>query len=239
MKILPAIDIRNGNVVRLTQGRATESTTYDAHPTAVARRWASEGAAMLHVVDLDGAFGEGGQFDVIQDLTESVAIPIEVGGGIRTIETADRYVRMGVARVIFGTAATQDSGVIAEALKQWPDKVVIALDAKDGFVRVGGWSHDTNRRVVDVLVSLADLGVTRIQFTDIARDGMLAGPNLQSIREVATAWASFMTVGGGVSSVDDVRRLRSMARDHAGCDEIIVGKALYEGRITLRELQQQ
>lgn len=233
MKVVPAIDLREGRVVRLKQGRLEELTSYGPDPLAVAKRFAAEGAQQLHVVDLDGAFEGRPQFDLVEKIIATANVPVEVGGGIRAVETAHRYVRAGAHRVIFGTAVIQDEGVVVEAMKRWPERVAIALDARQGVVHVGGWKHSTSTRMTDLLPRLEALGARRIQYTDISRDGMLGGPDFASIRDVAGRFKGNVTVGGGVSSQRDLDELKKLSEAHPNLDEVVVGRAIYEGRITV------
>jgi phosphoribosylformimino-5-aminoimidazole carboxamide ribotide isomerase len=233
MKVVPAIDLREGRVVRLKQGRLEELTSYGPDPLAVAKRFAAEGATLLHVVDLDGAFDARPQFDLIERIIETAQIPVEVGGGIRAVETANRYVRAGAHRVIFGTAVIQDEGVVLEAMKRWPERVAIALDARQGIVHVSGWKRSTTTHVADLLPRLEALGARRIQYTDISRDGMLGGPDFVAIRDLAGRFKGNITVGGGVASQRDLDDLKAIAEASPNLDEVVVGRALYEGRITV------
>lgn len=233
MRIIPAIDIREGRVVRLKQGRLTEITSHGPDAIAVAKRWESEGAPLLHIVDLDGAFDAKPQIHLIEKIIGAVKIPVEVGGGIRAVETASRYVRAGASRVIFGTAAVRDEAVVQKAVELWPDTIAIAIDAKDGIVQVSGWNDTAKVRVHDLLDKLSSWRTPRIQLTDIVRKGLKSEPNIAAIQDVASHFRGLVTIAGGVSSHDDLEALRKVSLSSSNVDEVIVGKALYDGRVTL------
>jgi phosphoribosylformimino-5-aminoimidazole carboxamide ribotide isomerase len=231
--VVPAVDIRGGKVVRLKQGQLQEEKVYGSDPVEVARRWEGEGAVRLHLVDLDAAISSQPQFDTLAEVIDAVTIPVEVGGGLRVLENAMRYRQRGADRVIFGTAAVAAPGVVQEAVRLWPDAVAVALDARDGKVAVAGWNEITRVRAVDLASQVKAWCVKRIQYTDVVRDGGLVGPNLRAIEEVARASGLRVTAAGGLSTLDDLRRLREL--EALGVDEVVVGKALYEKRFTLAE----
>ena len=231
MIVVPAIDLRGGKVVRLKQGQLQEEKVYGSDPAEVARRWESEGAARLHVVDLDAAVGERPQFDAVAAVIEAVRIPVEIGGGLRVLETAMRYRERGADRVIFGTAAVADPGVVQEAARRWPQSVAVALDARHGKVAVAGWKEITSVDAIELASRVKGWGVPRIQYTDVMRDGTLTGPNLAGIEAIAREAGLLITASGGISVLDDLARL--FALEPLGVDEVIVGKALYERRFTL------
>jgi phosphoribosylformimino-5-aminoimidazole carboxamide ribotide isomerase len=199
----------------------------------VARHWEAEGAARLHVVDLDAAITARPQFDIIARIIEAVAIPVEVGGGLRILENAMRYVEHRADRVIFGTAAVSAPGVVEAAARLWPEKVAVALDARDGKVAVAGWKEITSVEATDLAEQVKRWGVPRIQYTDVLRDGTLLGPNLAGIEKMARRSGLRITAAGGISVLEDLTRLRAL--EPAGVDEIVVGKALYEKRFTLAQ----
>jgi phosphoribosylformimino-5-aminoimidazole carboxamide ribotide isomerase len=234
--VVPAVDIRDGKVVRLKQGRLQEETVYGSDPAEVARRWESEGAARLHVVDLDAALSGKPQFDVVGSLIDAVTIPVEVGGGLRVLENAMRYRERGADRVIFGTAAVAAPGVVQEAVRLWPQAVAVAVDVKSGQVVVAGWNQITRVDVLELVVQVKSWGVLRVQYTDVVRDGMLVGPNLAGIEAVARGSGLRITAAGGLSSVEDLRRIAAL--EPLGVDEVVVGKALYEARFSLAEAVQ-
>jgi len=229
---VPAVDVRGGRVVRLKQGRVQDEAVYGSDPAEAARRWQAEGARRLHVVDLDAAIDRRPQTEVIERLIGAVTIPVEVGGGLRSLEQAMRYRESGADRVIFGTAALSDPGVVQEALKLWPEAVAVAIDARDGHVSVGGWKEIASLRAIELAERVRSWGVPRLQYTDILRDGTLSGPNLPAIAELAAASGLRITAGGGVSSLEDLVRLSELS---PLVDEAIVGKALYERRFSLGE----
>ena len=236
MIVMPAIDVRGGKVVRLKQGQLQEETIYGGDPAAVARKWEKEGARRLHVVDLDAAISGKPQFDAIAAVIDAVRIPVEVGGGLRVLEIAMRYRDRGADRVVFGTAAIADPGVVQEAARLWPDAVAVALDARNGKVAVAGWKEITRVDAVELARRVKGWGVSRVQYTDVMRDGTLTGPNLPGIETMAREAGLPITASGGVSVLDDLTRLAAL--EPLGVDEVIVGKALYEKRFTLAQAHQ-
>lgn len=233
MIVIPAIDIRGGRVVRLRQGEVTEITVYGSDPAEVARQWEAQGAARLHLVDLDAAISGEPQFEALAAVIAAVRIPVEVGGGLRSVESAQRYRERGADRVIFGTAAVASPAVVRSAVQEWPQAVAVALDAKQGKVAVAGWTELTEVAAVDLAAEVRSWGVRRIQYTDVVRDGTLVGPNLPAIEEMARVSGLRITAAGGVSRIEDLVRLKAL--EAVGVDEVIVGKALYEGRFTLAQ----
>jgi phosphoribosylformimino-5-aminoimidazole carboxamide ribotide isomerase len=231
--VVPAIDLRGGRVVRLKEGRPEDETRYSSDPAAVAREFEAQGAERIHVVDLDGAIDGRPQPDVVAAVIDAVQIPIEVGGGIRSVEDASRYLARGADRVIFGTAALENPTAVAEAVSRFGAAVAVALDARGGKVAVRGWQKVSSEDAVEVARRIAGWGVARIQYTDVSRDGMLVGPNVEATAEVARAAGVRVTAAGGVSTLSDLTRLAGRLVD--GIDEAIVGKALYERRFTLAE----
>ena len=234
--LIPAIDLQGGRCVRLVEGRPETATVFGDDPLAWARRWADEGAERLHVVDLDAALGGDPQFDALESLMAAVSIPVEVGGGLRVLEHAMRYRDRGADRVIFGTAAVADPGVVQAALALWPEAVAVALDARNGRVTVGGWKEITTVRAVELAQRCREWGVRRLQYTDVMRDGTLVGPNVAATEELARAVGVPVTASGGVASLDDIRALGAIAS--CGVDEVIVGRALYDGRFTLAQARE-
>jgi phosphoribosylformimino-5-aminoimidazole carboxamide ribotide isomerase len=233
--VVPAIDLREGKVVRLKQGQVQHETVYGSDPGEAARRWEAEGAKRLHVVDLDAAIAGRPQFDAVAAIIDAVSIPIEVGGGLRVLENAMRYRDRGAERLIFGTAAIAAPGVVQEAVRLWPESVAVALDARDGKVAVAGWQEVTTVDALDLVAQVKAWGVRRIQYTDVVRDGTLVGPNLAGIEQVARVSGLRITAGGGVSALEDLRRL--LPFEALGVDEVVVGKALYDQRFTLAEAE--
>jgi len=231
MILVPAIDVRKGRVVRLRQGRAEQETVYGTDPAEVARRWEAEGAARLHVVDLDAAIDGLAQPEAVGAVVAAVGIPVEVGGGIRTVEEAERYRGLGVDRVIFGTAAVSRPDAVQSAVSRWPEAVAVAIDARDGRVAVAGWNEVTGVDALELAATVEGWGVLRVQYTDVKRDGTLDGPNLEALEALGRKTGLRITAAGGISDVDDLVRLSAL--EAFGVDEVIVGKAIYEGRLTL------
>jgi phosphoribosylformimino-5-aminoimidazole carboxamide ribotide isomerase len=233
MIIFPAIDMRQGKCVRLLQGRAEQETVYFQDPVAVALRWESEGAAWLHLVDLDGAMStEAGNRAIAKKIFEALRIPVQFGGGMRTSKDLEEILGAGAARVVIGTAAVQDPLFLSGALQQFGERIVVGLDARDGRVATHGWNRIGSLEAVAFAKSLAESGVRRVVYTDISRDGMLAGPNLEATTRLADAAQMKVIASGGVASLEDLRALRGLG---AGIEGVIVGKALYEKRFTLRD----
>jgi phosphoribosylformimino-5-aminoimidazole carboxamide ribotide isomerase len=232
MLVVPAIDVRGGKVVRLKQGRIQDEQVYGSDPVEAARRFEQEGAPRLHVVDLDAAIEGKPQPDTVEAIMKGVKIPVEVGGGLRTLETALRYMQRGAERVIFGTAAVNDPGVVQEALLKFPEAVAVALDARNGRVTVGGWKEVTTVHALTLADRVKGWGVRRIQYTDVIRDGALVGPNVDAIAELARVSGLRITAAGGISSLEEISRLK---RASPLVDEVVVGKALYERRFTLED----
>ncbi|HEX8465974.1 MAG TPA: 1-(5-phosphoribosyl)-5-[(5-phosphoribosylamino)methylideneamino]imidazole-4-carboxamide isomerase [Abditibacterium sp.] len=232
-EIIPAIDIRGGKCVRLLQGDYTRETIYGDDPLEMAKRWAGEGATRLHIVDLDGARdGVSANLSVIQSIAGALEIPIQVGGGIRTFDALDALLDAGVQRGILGTQAAKDPHFAEEAFAIYADAVILGLDARDGKVAVSGWQETSEMSAVNFAKFMVEAGAMRIIFTDIARDGMLSGPNIEALREIAAAVEVPIIASGGVKSASDVALLREIE----GVEGVISGKALYEGTTTLREL---
>lgn len=234
--ILPAIDLKGGVCVRLRQGKADDVTTYHDDPVAMALEWRKQGACYLHLVDLDGAFeGRPVHTDVIRRIVEHTRLPVEVGGGIRTDEHAEELVNAGVDRVIIGTRALEDMDGLAALVQRFGPRIAVGIDARDGNVQVRGWTETTKHTASDLAVAVAEVGVETIIYTDTARDGMLDGVNADAMDRICTASDCHVIASGGVSTVEDIHRLRELNR--ANLMGAIVGKALYEKTVTLEELQ--
>ena len=233
MIVVPAIDIRGGRVVRLRQGQLEEETVYGSDPAEAARHWEGLGAKRIHLVDLDAAIESRPKPDVVGTVIAAVQIPVEVGGGLRVLENAMRYREAGADRMIFGTAAVARPGVVQEAVRLWPEAVAVAIDAKNGKVAVAGWNEITTVDALDLAAQVKGWGILRIQYTDVVRDGTLKGPNMAGIEQIARATGLRITAAGGVSTLQDLERLKALAP--LGVDEVIVGKALYESRFTVEE----
>lgn len=229
MIILPAIDIKDGQCVRLFQGDYAQVTTYDSDPVQVARRWQDAGSSWLHLVDLDGAkAGYPVNAELIKRIRAATTLHIEVGGGIRTLDHVEQMLHLGVDRVILGTVAITDRALLQEALARWQERIVVGLDARDGYVAITGWLETSQVKAVDLAAELSALGVQRFVYTDIARDGALTGPNLKALTEMQQAVTSALVASGGVSSLADLQALAQ-----SGVEGTIVGKAIYTGAVDL------
>jgi phosphoribosylformimino-5-aminoimidazole carboxamide ribotide isomerase len=234
MLIIPAIDLKDGKCVRLRQGRAEDVTVFGDDPVAMGLKWQEAGARLLHVVDLDGAFSSKPKnLAPIQALRAALAIPIELGGGIRTLETVELYLQMGINRLILGTAALKDPDLAARACAAYPGRIAIGLDAKDGLVAIEGWTETSQKTVLEVAQALAALKPAAFIYTDIARDGVKRGVNVAATRALAEAVAIPVIASGGVSSLDDIQALLPLAP--LGVIGVITGRALYDGSLDLRE----
>ena len=236
MLVIPAIDLKNGKCVRLRQGRADQETIYGEDPAAVARGFQADGAKMLHLVDLDGAFrGQSANLEAIRAIRMAIDLPIELGGGMRTMADIEGMLGLGIDSIIVGTTAVRHPDVLEAALTRFGgEKVQLGVDAKEGMVAVQGWEEETALEAVAFSLAWKAKGVTRVIFTDIARDGMLTGPNLDAIQEFAAGTGLMITASGGVSKADDIQALGGL--ESLGVDRVIVGKALYEGTVTLSEV---
>jgi len=231
MQIIPAIDILGGHVVRLRQGSFDEVTIYNADPVDQAKRWIAAGAEIIHVVDLDGAAtGEPMNIATVEAIARLVDVPVQVGGGIRTLETLERLFDAGVARAVLGTALINDPAFVAAACARFSG-VVAGIDARDGKVAIEGWTQGTVRTVADVVAELSGLGVRRLVYTDISLDGMQTGPNLAAYRELVATTDVAVIASGGVSNIEDIRALAGIP----GIEGVIAGRALYEGTLDLAE----
>ena len=238
MKIIPAVDIKGGRCVRLTQGKEDQETVYSDDPKAMAEHWDEQGAQLIHVVDLDGAFqGLPKNVDLIKDIIYSSTVDIQVGGGIRSLEAIAAYVNAGVYRVILGTIAHENPAFVEEACKQFPGKIIIGIDAQDGKVAIKGWTEVSEQTAADLAQSMEPMGVAGFIFTDISRDGMLQGPNLDSIRQFAQATSLPIIASGGISGIQDVVSLLSLKSE--GVEGMITGKALYDKRLDFKEALKQ
>ena len=236
MLILPAIDLRQGRCVRLLQGREQDETVYDHDPAAVAERFVAVGAQRLHLVDFDGAFrGQGANLASIQEVVRRTRIPVQVGGRLRTREDVRRMLDLGVASVIIGTMAVKHPQELETALQeQSGEPLILGIDSRNRKIAVEGWQEDTELDDTEFALHWKERGVQRVVFTDIARDGMLTGPNLDALRDMAQRTGLKVTASGGVSSAKDLLQLQKLEAD--GVDQVIVGKAIYEGRIDLAEV---
>ena len=234
MIIIPAVDIKDGRCVRLLQGRKDKETVFSDDPIAMARRWEQEGAQRIHVIDLDGAFEKSPQnVTVIERMIEKIAVPIQVGGGIRERHTVDRYMQAGADRVIIGTEAIRNPDLVTECCRAYPDRIVVAIDARQGLVAIEGWVETTRTPAVELAKRFEATGVAAINFTDIHRDGMQTGPNVEETRKLAEAISIPVVASGGVSSLEDIQHLLPL--EASGVVGVITGKALYTGALRLAD----
>ena len=236
MIILPAIDLKDGKCVRLRQGRADDVTVYGDDPAAQARDWREQGGQELHVVDLDGAFaGEPKHADVIRRIIAAFGGPVEVGGGLRTPDALRAVLEAGATRAIIGSAALEDPSFLTKAYELYGERIAVGIDARDGFVQTKGWVETTQVKATDLAAAVAKIGIQTIIYTDTATDGMLGGPNLTQMAAICDAAPTCqITASGGVSSPYDVENLKALERPNLRA--AIVGKALYDGRTTLRDM---
>lgn len=234
MIVIPAIDLKDGRCVRLMQGKMDRETVYSENPAETACHWEGLGAELLHLVDLDGAVeGRPRNLAQIRDIIHSLSIPVEVGGGIRSMETIDSYLNTDVQRVVIGTRAVEDPDFLGEACRRFPGRIVAGIDAKNGYVAVRGWTDVTARRAVDLSLEMEALGVSAVIFTDIQRDGMQTGPNIESTKALAESVEIPVIASGGISSLGDIEAL--MKIEHCGVTGAITGRALYTGALDLKE----
>lgn len=233
MIVIPAVDIKNGKCVRLSQGRMDAETIFSEDPAAMAEKWENEGAELIHVVDLDGAIEKKPQnLATIKAILQRVHIPIQVGGGIRTIDTVKMFLDIGVRRVIIGTEAIRNPEMVSEACRLFPGRIVVGIDARNGHVAIEGWTHTTQIKAVDLARQFEDVGVAAINFTDIYRDGMQTGPNIPETRRMAEAISIPVVASGGVSVIEDIINLLPL--EPVGVKGVITGKALYSGTLELK-----
>jgi phosphoribosylformimino-5-aminoimidazole carboxamide ribotide isomerase len=230
MEIIPAIDIKGGKCVRLTQGKFDQQQLYSDDPVKVAKRWKDEGATRLHIIDLDAArLGTPQNKDIVRDIVRIIGLPVQYGGGVRSAEIAEGMINIGVDRVVFGTAAMQDPQ-IGETLAKLGDHAVVGIDATNGFVATHGWQQATRVKATDFTLDIIKRGARRIVFTDIARDGMLTGPNIDAIRAILAVCTVPIIASGGVGTLKDIEALLPL-----DVEGVIIGKSLYEGTVKLPE----
>ncbi|MCI5604980.1 MAG: 1-(5-phosphoribosyl)-5-[(5-phosphoribosylamino)methylideneamino]imidazole-4-carboxamide isomerase [Clostridia bacterium] len=231
MRIYPAIDIKDGNCVRLLQGRFSDVTVYGNSPADMAKKWESLGGEFIHVVDLDGALkGHGVNAEIIKEICRSVNVPVQTGGGIRTMEDIEAKLACGINRVIIGTKAVSDSEFVKRAVDKHKEKIVIGIDAKDGMVAIEGWEKTSDFTAVEFAKKMVDIGVSTIVYTDIATDGTLAGPNTAAMKEMVSSVKADIIASGGVGSIEHIKSLIP-----TGVEGVIVGRALYTGDVKLDE----
>jgi len=233
MKIFPAIDIKDKRCVRLVKGDFNNKTEYEISPVEQAGKFKEHGFKNLHIVDLDGALtGETVNLDIIQNIVSKFDLKVEIGGGIRNLESIQKYINAGIEKVILGSAAIKDKIFLKEACKKFPNKIALGLDAKDGLLSVSGWKENTNQLTLNYLKKVNDYGVSRLIYTDINRDGTKQSPNFEETSKVAVISNCPVIISGGVSSIDDIKKAKSLKN----IEGIIVGKAIYDGDIKLEEL---
>jgi len=234
MNIIPAIDIIEKKVVRLEQGKFNKEKVYSDNPVMVAKEWKNKGAKLLHVVDLEGArLGKPVNLDVIREIVRDVKIDIELGGGLRTEEDIESALKAGVRFVVVGTSAVEGEGFSKRLTEKFGDKIIFAVDAKDGKVAVKGWKELSEKEIEAYVKELEAIGAKRIIYTDISRDGMMSGPNFEILKSILSQTKLEVTASGGISSIDDIKKLKPLEKD--GLTGAIIGKALYEGKIKLEE----
>ena len=233
MKIFPAIDIKDKKCVRLVKGDFDNKTEYELSPVEQAGKYKDHGFKNLHIVDLDGALtGETVNLDIIQDIVGKFNLNVEVGGGIRNLDSIGKYADIGVEKIILGSAAIKEKNFLKDSCEKFPNKIALGLDAKDGYLSVSGWKENSNQLTLEFLKEVNDYGVSRLIYTDIDRDGMKQSPNFDETMKVAEMSKCPVIISGGVSSIDDIKKAKSLKN----VEGIIVGKAIYDGDIKLEEL---
>ena len=242
MLIIPAIDLKDGQCVRLRQGLMEDSTVFSDDPVAMARRWVDAGCRRLHLVDLNGAFaGEPVNGEVVTAIAAAwPGLPIQIGGGIRNLETIEHYIRAGVSYVIIGTRAVKEPAFVAEACAAFPGHIIVGLDAKDGLVATDGWATVSSVTATDLAQQFSDFGVSAIVYTDIARDGMMQGVNVEATVKLAEQSSIPVIASGGITTIDDIAALQAVSATVTGAGILgaITGRAIYEGTLDLRAAQQ-
>ncbi len=234
MILYPAIDVMEGKAVRLIKGDFEAKKVYDEDPLAAASRWVGEGAEQLHVVDLDGArAGEPVNLEHVRRIAGELAVPVQLGGGLRTLEAIAAALGAGAERVILGTAAFTDPELLDEALREWPGKVMVSVDTRGGRVTTAGWTQTTDLTAQSVIAALQERGVERVVYTNVDRDGMLEGPDVREVEGIAKSVQGGLVYSGGIGALEDLEGLRALGQ--ASLRGVIVGKALYEGRFTVAE----
>jgi phosphoribosylformimino-5-aminoimidazole carboxamide ribotide isomerase len=233
MNVIPAIDIKNGRCVRLEQGRMDRETVFSEDPAAMARQWQAQGASLIHLVDLDGAVAKAPRNrSVIAAILHAVDVPLQLGGGIRDLATIEMYFELGVERIVIGTEAIRNPDLLEEAGRRFPGRMVVGIDARNGRVAIEGWTETTTTTAIDLARRFEDCGLAAINFTDIHRDGMQTGPNIEATGALAAAVSIPVVASGGVSTLDDIRNLLPL--EEAGVTGVITGKALYSGTLDLK-----
>ena len=235
MKIFPAIDIKEKKCVRLVKGDFNRKTEYNISPVEQAKKYKDSGFKNLHIVDLDGALtGETVNLDIIQEIVTKFDLKIEIGGGVRSFESIQKYLDTGAEKVILGSAAIKDKNFLKDSCEKFPNKIALGLDAKDGYLSVSGWKENSNQLTLDYLKEVNDYGASRLIYTDINRDGMKQSPNFEETAKIADNSSCPVIISGGVSSIDDIKKAKEL--NNKNIEGIIVGKAIYDGDIKLEEL---
>lgn len=234
MYLLPAIDLKEGKCVRLKQGDMAQTTIFNDDPAAQAQEFVTQGAEWIHIVDLDGAFaGKPVNATAVENILKKVSVNIELGGGIRTIETIKMWIDKGVTRVILGTIALRDPDFVKKACREFPDKIAVGIDAKDGFVAVEGWAEKSEMTALDLARCFESVGVSAIIYTDVSRDGVLQGPNLPATIQLASSISTPVIVSGGISSLKDIEACKREEKNNI--IGVIAGRAVYENRFSVRQ----
>jgi len=233
--IIPAIDLKDGCVVRLVRGNFDDVKVYSKDPLKTAKHWVKQGASLIHIVDLDGAStGVAKNLDIVKTIIREISVPVEFGGGVRDISTIGTLCALGVSRVVLGTKAVEDTGFLKEAFRKFKDKVIVSIDAKDGKVLIKGWLEEyKNLEAVALAETLKDIGFNEVIYTDVSKDGTLSGPNIKGLKALLNATGMKVVSSGGISSLADISKL--CALNEKGVTGVIVGKALYEGKFTLMQ----
>jgi len=230
MQLYPAIDIKDGKCVRLKQGDFSRQTVFYDDPVGQAKKWEDAGATYIHIVDLDGARGTSNNFEAIRQIAKTVSAKIQTGGGIRTLADVEAKIELGISRVIIGTAAIENPEMVAEAFSKFGDKIAVGVDAVNGMVAVHGWETTSETTALDLCLKMKSLGVKTIIYTDISRDGMMTGPNIEATKHLIDQTGLDIIASGGVSCMEDLQRVSEI-----NAEGVIIGKALYENAIDLKE----
>ena len=238
MIILPAIDIKDGKCVRLIKGDFNQMTSYKNSPFDQAKIYSQSGFRNIHIVDLDGALqGKSSNSNIIKEILKNFKLKIQIGGGIRTLDDIDNWIKSGVDKIIIGTAAIENKDLLKDACKQFKNKIALALDVKDGFIFLSGWKKQTNILATDFVKEIENYGVSRIIYTDINKDGTKKGPNIKDTVELSTKVKIPFVISGGISSIEDIKTIKSL--NNSNIEGVIVGKWIYDGDIKINELAQQ
>ncbi len=232
MQIYPAIDIIDGKAVRLTQGKYDDVTVFNDNPLMAAKDWVDSGATYIHLVDLDGArYGKSFVNEIIKDITQKFNVPIETGGGVRTLQDVQDRINSGASRVIIGTAAVKNPQLVKEAVEKFGDKIAVGVDAKNGMVAITGWEEVSSISAVELCLKMKEIGIKTIIYTDISKDGMMCGPNIESTKELIDKTGMDIIASGGVSCMQDIENVKNI-----GAAGVIIGKALYNGALELKKV---